>query len=158
MFFTRRPPYAPRSETDARVAGNAEILVYTDGAARGNPGPAAAGYAIFDSGGNLLEKGAKTLGRHTNNEAEYGALVLGLERASQITRGPVKFHSDSELMVYQVNGVYQVKKEHLRAYVDRAKAGASRFERFKLVYVPRENPGIQLVDGLVNDALDREGF
>lgn len=137
---------------------DSDIMVYTDGAARGNPGPAAAGYAIFDADGKLLDKGAKTLGRRTNNEAEYEGLIMGLERAGSMTDGPVRFHSDSELMVYQVNGVYQVKKEHLRTYVVRANMAASRFRRFKLVYVPRENPRIQLVDGLVNDALDREGF
>jgi ribonuclease HI len=68
----------------------------------------------------------------------------------------VKFHSDSELVVHQVNGVYQVKKAHLREYIERIQKGVKGFESFRLVHVPRENPGIQLVDGIVNEVLDDE--
>lgn len=134
------------------------LMVYTDGAARGNPGPAASGYAIFSHDGNLLDKGAKYIGRRTNNEAEYEALIWAIQRAKSFSSGNVKFHSDSELMVRQVNGVYRVKKEHLMPLVEMVKAGASGFLSFKLVSVPREDERVQLVDWLVNDALDRQGF
>ena len=132
------------------------MLVYTDGASRGNPGPAAIGYAIFNSSGKCLERSGRYVGEHTNNEAEYEALIWALERAGTITRDSVKFHSDSELVVHQVNGVYQVKKEHLREYVDRIQMAVKGFQSFRLVYVPRENPRIVLVDGIVNKVLDEE--
>ncbi len=130
------------------------IFVYTDGAARGNPGPAAIGYAIFDPEGNCIEEDGKYIGPHTNNEAEYEAVLMALGAAERLTRRVVKFHSDSELMVHQVNGVYKVKKDHLREYVDRIHKAVEAFETFRLVYVPRENPNIQKVDDLVNRVLD----
>jgi len=135
-----------------------EIMVFTDGAARGNPGPAAIAYAIFDSSDRCLEKEYQTIGKRTNNEAEYEALLWALDRAEEFTGESAKFHSDSELMVHQVNGVYKVKAEHLKLYVEQACEKARRFRHFKLVYLPRENPKIQLVDSLVNEALDKEGF
>lgn len=98
------------------------------------------------------------MGRRTNNEAEYEALIWAIQRTKEMTRGDVVFYSDSELMVRQVNGVYQVKKEHLRALVDRARAEAAGFRSFRLVNLPREDERIQLVDALVNEALDRQGF
>ncbi|UCE80518.1 MAG: ribonuclease HI family protein [Methanobacteriota archaeon] len=132
------------------------VLVYTDGASRGNPGPAAVGYAIFDPSGRCLERDGKYVGEHTNNEAEYEALLWAIEKASSYTLDSVRFHSDSELVVHQVNGVYQVKKEHLRDYVCRIRKSVERFQSFRLVYMPRENPRIVLVDGIVNGVLDGE--
>ena len=132
------------------------IYVYTDGASRGNPGPAAIGYAVFDASGKCLERNGRFIDRHTNNEAEYEALLWALERAKRYTKESVKFHSDSELVVHQVNGVYKVKKEHLRRYIERIERGVEHFRSFRLVHVPRENPRIQLVDGIVNRVLDEE--
>lgn len=136
---------------------NPTILVYTDGASRGNPGPAAIGYAIFNLSGDCLERNGRYIDKHTNNEAEYEALIWALERAGRYTKDSVKFHSDSELVVYQVNGVYEVKKERLRKYVERIQKAVEGFESFRLVYVPRDNPRIQLADGIVNKVLDDEG-
>lgn len=156
VFYRCRQYHAQKGwTTDLSDSPNA--LVYTDGAARGNPGPAAIGYAIFDSRGRCVEQNGKYIGPHTNNEAEYEALIWAIDRTEKRTRGRVKFHSDSELMVHQVNGVYQVKKDHLRGYVDAIKHAIGGFESFKLVYVPRENPRIVLVDGIVNEVLDDEG-
>ncbi len=135
-----------------------DLLVYTDGAARGNPGPAAAGYAMFTPDGRLVEKGARTLGRRTTTEAASAALIWAVQRAKAVTGGSVRFHSDSELMVRQVTGRYQVRKEHLRALVERVRAEAAGLGAFRIVHVPRETDGIRLVDGLVNDELDRQGF
>jgi ribonuclease HI len=138
------------------LSDSPRILVYTDGAARGNPGPAAIGYAVFDPHGTCLEKNGRYIGPHTNNEAEYEALLWAIERARDHTRKVVKFHSDSELVVHQVNGVYRVKKAHLRKYIERIQKAVKGFESFRLVHVPRENPNIQLVDGIVNKVLDDE--
>ena len=145
----------PRSGLFA-LPDSPRILVYTDGAARGNPGPAAIGYAIFDPSGKCLERNGRYMGRRTNNEAEYEALLWAIDKTKSHTLGGVKFHSDSELVVHQVNGVYQVKKDTLREYVRRIGESVSEFRSFRLVHVPRENPRIQLVDGIVNRVLDDE--
>ena len=136
---------------------DSSILVYTDGAARGNPGPAAIGYAIFNLSGKCLERNGKFIDEHTNNEAEYEALLWALKRAGTYTRDTVKFHSDSELVVHQVNGVYAVKKEHLRKYVEHIQQERRMFRSFKLIHVPRENPRLQIVDNIVNKVLDEKG-
>jgi ribonuclease HI len=140
------------------LTGKLRHMIYTDGAARGNPGPAGSGYAIFGPDGRMLEKDAKCIGTRTNNEAEYEALIWAIQRTMAITRGEVRFHSDSELMVKQVNGKYQVRKEHLKPLVETVRKEASGFSGFRLVHVPRENERIQLVDAMVNDELDRQGF
>ena len=137
---------------------DSSILVYTDGAARGNPGPAAIGYAIFNLSGKCLERNGRFIGEHTNNEAEYEALLWALKSAGTYTRDTVKFHSDSELVVHQVNGVYAVKKEHLKEYVERIQQERGMFRSFKLIHVPRENPRLQIVDNIVNKVLDERGL
>ena len=139
------------------MSDSPRLLVYTDGAARGNPGPAAIGYAMFDPHGECVERDGRYIGIHTNNEAEYEALLWAAEKAAMRTRQHVEFHSDSELMVRQVNGVYRVKKEHLREYVERIQRATAVFRSFRLVHLPRENPRIQLVDEIVNRVLDDEG-
>lgn len=140
------------------MAGKSLYMVFTDGAARGNPGPAASGYAVFGPDGTLIEKDAKTIGKRTNNEAEYEALIWAIRCTMAITRGEVRFHSDSELMVKQVSGRYQVRKEHLKPLVETVRRESSAFSGFRLVHVPREDERIQLVDAMVNDELDRQGF
>ena len=80
------------------------LYLYTDGAARGNPGEAGAGAAIFDDRGNELAAEAKYLGRCTNNEAEYRALLLGLAKCAEFGSGSIKVHLDSELIVRQIRG------------------------------------------------------
>jgi ribonuclease HI len=154
ILFTDADNIDIRRDGLTDLADSPRILVYTDGAARGNPGPAAIGYAIFDPDGNCIEQDGRYIGPHTNNEAEYEALLWALGAASKHTHHNVKFHSDSELIVYQVNGVYRVKKDHLREYVERIRKATEAFNAFKLVHVPRENPNIQKVDGLVNRVLD----
>ena len=156
-FFTDVNDIDCRRDGLTALSDGPRLLVYTDGAARGNPGPAAIGYAMFDREGECVERDGRYIGPHTNNEAEYEALLWAMEKAAKRTRQPVKFHSDSELMVHQINGVYKVKKEHLRGYVERAKRMADEFGSFRLVHLPRENPRIQLVDGIVYRVLDEEG-
>src|SRR6266571_5110492 len=90
------------------------LTIHTDGAARGNPGPAAYAYTIERAGEEPIEE-AGLLGQTTNNQAEYTALVKALEHALELgTRLRVVVHSDSELMVKQLNGEYRVKNEDLR--------------------------------------------
>jgi len=134
-----------------------ELSLYTDGAARGNPGPAAIGYAVFDAAGNLVESDAKTVGRRTNNEAEYEALLWGLEKAAARSRGKVRVCMDSQLVVRQLRGEYRISEDRLRLYAKKVLERAGEFESVEFIHVPRENPRTEMVDELVNAALDREG-
>ena len=146
---------AGRTERNS-LSAEPELLLYTDGASRGNPGPAAIGYAIYDSGGTLIEKDSRIIGRHTNNEAEYEAILWGIEKLRERSCGIVRVFSDSELVVRQTSGAYDVNSDRLRVYAQRVAQNKKLFDSFELVHVPRGNPRIAFVDELVNGALDRE--
>jgi len=124
-----------------------------DGGARGNPGPAAWGVAILDEAGNYLEGFAGSLGRATNNVAEYQGLLealrLGAERGAQ----EVEIRADSELVVRQMEGRYRVRHAALVPLFDEAKRRARGFRSFQIVHVRREEN--KFADRLVNQALDR---
>lgn len=132
--------------------------MYTDGASRGNPGPAAIGYVLYDNAGNIVESKARTVGRRTNNEAEYEALVWGLQKAHERGVRKIRVCSDSELVVKQINGEYRITEERLRRYANRVLVTAKLFESFVLSHVSRENPRTRMVDEMVNAALDQAGF
>jgi len=134
------------------------ILVYADGGARKNPGPAAIAYSIYDEHGIQLAIDSDYIGEATNNEAEYRALLLAMDKACAHCRKEVRFHSDSEFVVRQVNGEYRAKKERMRNFLEQVMSKKSFFEKFVLVHLPRDNPRIMEVDDLVNNTLDREGF
>ncbi len=131
------------------------LSLYTDGASRGNPGPAAIAYAIYDQSGELVEEEARCIGKHTNNEAEYEALLWGLQKVTERRCTMVRAFSDSELVVRQVNGKYKARDRRMEVYVDRVRKYKEIFESFELTSVPRENERTRLVDEMVNDALDR---
>ena len=121
-------------------------------AARGNPGPAAFGYVITPQGGEPIEEGG-CLGRLTNNQAEYSALVRALEHAARLgTHHRLLVLSDSELMVKQMKGEYKVKNEDLRELYDRARQLARRFAGVTFQHVRREKN--KRTDQLCNEALD----
>jgi ribonuclease HI len=125
--------------------------VHIDGAARGNPGPAAYAFILAADGMSPVEeKGC--LGNTTNNIAEYTALVKALERASELGATRLLIHSDSELLVKQMNGEYRVKNESLKELFDEAKHLARHFQEVKLVHVRREQN--KRADELCNLALD----
>lgn len=129
------------------------LTIYTDGASRGNPGAAAFAYVISRDSQTPIEQ-AGCLGQMTNNQAEYTALVRALERALEL--GPhhrVLLHSDSELMVKQMNGEYRVKNEDLRSLYEQACALRRRFEGpVTIRHVRREQN--KRADQLCNEALD----
>ena len=127
------------------------IKIYTDGAARGNPGHAAAGYVIFKDD-KLIKKSARYIGRSTNNIAEYRAVINAL-RAAQKGKG-IQLFSDSRLVVNQLNGTFKVKKEHLQPLYAKAKI-LMKEKGIKIKWVPRDTPGIVIVDTLINKELDR---
>ena len=125
--------------------------IHIDGAARGNPGPAAFAFIIQKEGAPALEEKG-TLGTMTNNLAEYTALVRALERARELGAERLIVHSDSELLVKQMNGEYRVKNPDLRVLYDRARELGGQFKQVVIRHVPREqNSG---ADGLCNEALD----
>lgn len=129
------------------------LYIWSDGGARGNPGPAGAGVVISRSDGEVVENLSRYLGQTTNNVAEYRALLLGLERALQLQAAAVRVHLDSQLVVRQLQGSYRVRKPHLRPLYQQAQDMLRRFKRAELVHVPREQN--RAADRLVNEAIDR---
>lgn len=128
------------------------IVIKTDGAARGNPGPAGIGAVIYDASGQVLEEAAEYIGEATNNVAEYGALILGLQVASKFTAGEVKVYLDSELLVNQLNGVYKVKNAALKALYAQAQGLLCQYKQAYVGHVPREKN--READRLANEAID----
>jgi ribonuclease HI len=126
--------------------------LYTDGGARGNPGPAAYGYVLEADDGTVLFSEGKAIGVATNNVAEYSALIAGLQRAVELGISNVEVRSDSELMVKQMRGEYKVKNEALRGLSLEAGRLARRLDHVEYHHVMREQN--ELADRLVNEALD----
>ncbi|HEV3261980.1 MAG TPA: ribonuclease HI family protein [Gemmataceae bacterium] len=127
--------------------------IHIDGAARGNPGPAAFAYVITRDGAPAVEdKGY--LGSTTNNQAEYTALVKALERAARLGAKRLVVHSDSELLVKQMNGIYRVKNEELRTLYQQAKELCGHFDQVSIRHVGRGHNA--RADRLCNEALDAE--
>ena len=127
--------------------------LFTDGGARGNPGPAAYGYVLEAEDGTVLAAHGEAIGIATNNVAEYSALLAGLERAAELAVDEVEVVSDSELMVKQMRGEYKVKNAALRELSLRAAELALRLGAVRYTAVRREHN--ELADRLVNEALDR---
>lgn len=128
------------------------LSIYTDGAARGNPGPAGAGWVIRTSAGEIVAKHCKYLGELTNNQAEYQALLLALEEAIGLKGERIAIYADSELMVRQIQGEYKVKNEGLRPLFQRLVLTLSRFREYTVSHVRREENA--LADELANKAID----
>jgi ribonuclease HI len=133
------------------------LLLYTDGGARGNPGPAAIAYAIFDSTGTMIEKGAKYIGERTNNEAEYEAILWGLEKVRERSCGSIRVVTDSELVARQISGEYKARDRRMQIYVEKIAVNRKLFDMFEVVHARRSDDRVGLVDGLVNDELERKG-
>jgi probable phosphoglycerate mutase len=129
--------------------------LFTDGGARGNPGPAAYGYVLQAEDGTVLDARGEAIGVATNNVAEYRALVAGLEQAVKAGVSELEVVSDSELMVKQMRGDYRIKNEALRALSLQAAELARRLGRVRYTAVRREHN--ELADRLVNEALDAAG-
>lgn len=128
------------------------VIINADGAARGNPGPAAIGVTIKDNKGNLITSISRRIGRTTNNQAEYRAIIAGLEKAVKLGVKQVKVYSDSELVVKQINGRYRVKNTSLRILYENVVKLAGSLERFSIEHIPRSRS--TEVDNLANKALD----
>jgi ribonuclease HI len=129
-----------------------KALLFTDGGARGNPGPAAYGFVLEADDGTVLAAEGEAIGEATNNTAEYRGLIAGLARAAELAVPEVEVRSDSELLVKQMRGEYRVKNENLRALSLEAARLAREIGKVTYVHVRREKN--ELADRLVNEALD----
>jgi len=129
-------------------------MVFTDGGARGNPGPAAIAFIIkSETGQNILSR-SRYIGLCTNNQAEYQALLAGLEAAAAQKAFRVICHLDSELVVKQLLGEYRIKDKALKPMWQKARDFTKQFGEVKFVHVPRSHCVIQEADKLVNLTLD----
>lgn len=132
------------------------FIAYTDGGARGNPGPAAAAAVIMDGQQNLVSKKTKFLGTATNNIAEYAGLILALTEIAKMHQPNltgVVCYMDSELIVRQMIGQYKVREVGLQQKWAQAQALVETFDKVEFVHVKREFN--KLADSLVNETLDR---
>jgi ribonuclease HI len=129
--------------------------LFTDGGARGNPGPAASAYVLEAEDGTVLDASGVAIGIQTNNVAEYTALLNGLRRAAELGISDLEVVSDSELMVKQMRGEYRVKNAALRELsLEAARLGRSLAS---VTYTAVRREHNELADRLVNQALDAQG-
>ena len=128
--------------------------LFTDGGARGNPGPAAAAYVLEAEDGTVLDARGEAIGVATNNVAEYRALVAGLAKAAELEVDELEVVSDSELLVKQMRGEYRIKNTALIDLSFEAKRHERQIGAVSYTAVRREHN--ELADRLVNDALDQE--
>ena len=126
--------------------------LFTDGGARGNPGPAAYGFVLESEDGTVLAAEGEAIGIATHNVAEYSGLIAGLRKALELHVPEVEVVSDSELMVKQMRGEYRVKNEALRELYEQAVSLARRLGSVEYRHVKRAHN--ELADRLVNEALD----
>ena len=127
------------------------MRIFTDGASRGNPGPAAIGAIIKDTGGNLITSISQPIGRATNNQAEYRAIITALEQAINLGVSQVEIRSDSELVTRQINGQYRVKTASLRPLYLKVKQLQGQLKGFAITHIPRQQN--READRLANMAL-----
>jgi len=132
------------------------LMIYSDGGARGNPGPAAIAFLALTEPSEVVKADSSFIGTCTNNQAEYNALNAALQFAIASKAEEVVCHLDSELVVKQLNGEYSVKNPKLQKLWQKAQELRGCFKTVSFVNVPRSNPYISRADALVNKALDEE--
>ncbi|MEK7503034.1 MAG: ribonuclease HI family protein [Patescibacteria group bacterium] len=142
------------------MENNQKIITYTDGGSRGNPGPAAIGVVICDSNGKILKEYGEALGRKTNNEAEYEAVIFALKKAKQLfgkekaKKMHVEMRMDSEFVVKQMTGKYKIEEERMASLFIAVWNLKLDFASVDFIHVRREQN--KDADRLVNQALDGE--
>jgi ribonuclease HI len=131
---------------------NGSVKLYADGGSRGNPGPSASGFVVLDEFNRLIHADNKYLGLTTNNQAEYHALIQGMEWCIQQQIPTLHVYLDSLLVVNQLKGIFKVKNRDLWSLYESAKELTGKFKKFTITHVPRELN--KLADAEVNKALD----
>lgn len=129
-----------------------KLTIYTDGGARGNPGPAATGIVIKDEAGKILAAYGEYLGKQTNNVAEYSAVISGLKKAKALGADEVAIIADSMLIVEQLNGRWKVKEPHLQKLFIQAWNALQQFKKWRITHTARKNN--HEADAEVNKVLD----
>lgn len=130
-----------------------KIIIHSDGGARGNPGPAGIGAVLNSSDGTVLAKISQYLGETTNNQAEYKALIAGLEKAKELKADEIECYLDSELVVKQLNREYKVKNAELAPLFLKVHNLSLSFKKITFIHIRRELN--KIADGLANQAMDR---
>lgn len=128
------------------------LIIYTDGVSRGNPGDAGIGVVFKDSKGAVIDEIGKYIGTTTNNVAEYTALINALEYAVKQKAASADIFLDSELVVRQMNGIYRVKDENLALLFNKAQMLIKKIKKVTLTHIPREKN--KEADNLANKAVD----
>ncbi|HLD51544.1 hypothetical protein A3K34_04300 [candidate division WWE3 bacterium RIFOXYC1_FULL_40_10] len=132
----------------------AKMTLFSDGGARGNPGPAAFGIVLKDENCETIFSSNRYLGTKTNNEAEYMGLIAGLMAGTDKGASEIICYLDSELIVKQLKGVYKVKNDRMKEFWKKAKELERDYKKVTYVHIPRtEN---KEADALVNEALDEK--
>jgi len=131
-----------------------KVTIRADGASRGNPGQAAIGAVIKDERGRLVASVSQRIGRATNNQAEYRAVIAALEEAVRLGSRQVDIRLDSELVVKQINGEYRVKNVALKPLCQQVKQLLGSLEGFTIAHIPRRQN--READRLANKALDMD--
>ena len=126
--------------------------IYTDGGSRGNPGPAAISFIIYDNNNKKLEQKSEYIGNNTNNYAEYLAILKALINVKKYYPDEVNVYTDSNLAYNQINGFWKIKDEKLKDIILRIKKEISGLKNFKIFYIPREKN--KESDNLVNIELN----
>jgi ribonuclease HI len=129
-----------------------EVILYTDGASRGNPGPAGIGVLVENPSGKKLAEISEYIGKDTNNFAEYRALLAGLNKAKDLGARSVRVKSDSELLVKQIHGHYRVKNKNLIIVFNKCRSLINNFDNFVIDHISRSEN--KKADILANNAID----
>lgn len=137
---------------DDEITTDNHLIVYSDGGSRGNPGPSATGYVVMNASEDIIEENGSYLGITTNNQAEYQAVLLGLQKALELQAKTVDFRVDSMLIVNQMSDIYKVKNRDLWPIYERIKELISKFDKVTFTHVRREFN--QRADAMVNKVLD----
>lgn len=138
-----------------RLGKNDLLKIYTDGAARGNPGPAASAFLII-SGNEIIHQKVDFIGNATNNTAEYKAIINALKSIQKFHKGSVQIFSDSKLAINQITKKWKINYPHLLEYAKEAQRLMNHFQNVEMRHVKRNNPYIQICDQLCNERLDAE--
>lgn len=139
-------------ESDEKTTSYTQLVGYSDGGSRGNPGPAASGFVLIDTTENLVSEGGAYIGIATNNTAEYQALYLALKRALELKSSILHMKLDSQLVVNQMNGLYKINDQRLLPLHNRIEELMGRFDKVTFSHISREDN--TLADGMVNKILD----
>ncbi len=127
-----------------------KLTAHTDGASKGNPGPASIGYTI-EKDNVVLEENCCCIGVATNNTAEYKAFIAAMKRMKELGATDIIIYSDSELVVRHINGIYRVKNPGLKSLYSEVMQLSKEFDNFHVIHVPRDQNS--LADNLANKAL-----